>query len=130
VSATSASGVGVLGQSNGSGFGVDASSASGTALRARAGTANKVALVAQGLLQLQPSPAGGASPVGQVTLPSGTTSVAVTTPAATPQSTILLTPLNNPHAWLWVSGRTAGSFTVRASAAPPNNVAIQYLIIN
>jgi len=67
--------------------------------------------------------------VGQVTLPAGQTSVTVTTPAATPSSNVLLTPLNNYKGTVWVT-RTSGSFTINASNVQTNNVVFTYLIIN
>jgi hypothetical protein len=66
--------------------------------------------------------------VGQVTLLAGSTSVTVSTPAATPISNILLTPLN--EATLWISARAPGRFTIQASMPPRSNVDIAYLIIN
>jgi hypothetical protein len=66
--------------------------------------------------------------VGQVTLPAGSTSVTVSTPAATPTSNILLTPLNKTT--LWISARAGGSFTIHASTPSNSNVDIAYLIIN
>jgi hypothetical protein len=67
--------------------------------------------------------------VGLATLLAGHTSVTVTTSTATASSNVLLTPLANPKANLWVS-RAAGSFTIHASAAPSANLSIAYLIIN
>jgi hypothetical protein len=65
-----------------------------------------------------------------VTTTGGETSLQVHSTAATAQSTILLTPLSNPGALLWISSRTAGTFTIAASQPLPSNLMIQYLIIN
>jgi hypothetical protein len=43
---------------------------------------------------------------------------------------ILITPLANPRAALWVSARANGSFTISASAPIPAGVTIQYLVIS
>jgi hypothetical protein len=57
--------------------------------------------------------------------------VTVTTPAATAQSIILFTPLNDPAgAGLWVDARAAGSFTLKANQALANPLTFQYLVIN
>jgi hypothetical protein len=102
-------------------FGVFAQSTSGTGLYAT--SSSGPALVANGHVQVQ----GNA--VGSTTLLAGHTSVTVTTSAATTSSNVLLTPLANPKAHLWVT-RAAGSFTIHASAARSTNLAIVYLIIN
>jgi hypothetical protein len=57
--------------------------------------------------------------------------VTVTSPAATTDSTILLTPLSSPGTCtFWIKARAAGSFTISASIPLANDVVIQYLIIN
>lgn len=117
---SSVSGTGVLGQSINSGMGVYGTSRSGPGVTAHSDFGP--ALQVQGTVQVQ----GNA--VGQVTLPAGSTSVTVTTPAATPTSNILLTPLGK--AILWISARAAGSFTIHASTPSSSNVDIAYLIIN
>ncbi len=111
VVATSDSGFGVLGQGTSGPGVVGTSSSSGPAL------------VANGPVQVQ------GNSVGQATLAVGATSVTVTTSAATASSNILLTPLANPKANLWVS-RAAGSFTIHISKALTSNLSIAYLIIN
>ena len=45
-------------------------------------------------------------------------------------STIILTPLGNPQATLWLGARADGSLTISASAALPSSLSIGYLIIN
>ena len=67
--------------------------------------------------------------IGQTRLLANTSSVTVNTTAATPTSTILLTPLDNPEGHLWIT-RAAGSFTIKASVAPTRDVPIAYLIKN
>jgi hypothetical protein len=130
VYATSTTGTGVFGRSTSSygvegfsstGIGVAGGSTSGTGVYAQ--SSSGPALVANGHVQVQ----GNA--VGQATLLAGHSSVTVTTSAATASSNILLTPLANPKANLWVT-RAAGSFTIHASAAPTSNLSIAYLIIN
>jgi hypothetical protein len=96
----------------GAGTGVVAHSDGGTALRV------------EGPLQV----AGSA--VGQVVSQAGATTMVVSTPAATVNSLVLLTPLENPRAFLWISARAAASFTISASRPLPGNLAIQYLVIN
>jgi hypothetical protein len=61
---------------------------------------------------------------------AGQSSVTVTTPAATPQSIVLLTPMRNPGALLWVSERSAGSFTISASASLSAPILLAYLVVN
>lgn len=103
--------VAVLGQ-GGAGTGVLAHSDSGTALRV------------EGLVQV----VGHA--VGQVTMAAGASSLAVSTPAATAASLVLLTPLGNPGTPLWISARAAGSFTIAAGRPLPAAVTIQYIVLN
>jgi hypothetical protein len=110
VSGSSPGGTGVFGFTK-FGIGVVASGGFGTALQV------------QGHIQVQ----GDA--VGQVTLPKGSTSVSVSSSAATPTSNVLLTPLSNPEVMLWVT-RAAGSFTINAFPAPRDEVNIAFLIIN
>jgi hypothetical protein len=105
------SGMAIHGFSFGSGIGIVAQNDSGTALRV------------SGHMQMF----GNA--VGKATLSAGQTAVTVSTSAATKSSNVLLTPLANPKANLWVT-RAAGNFTIHASAAPSSNLAIAYLIIN
>lgn len=114
-----AAGVYVLG---GSSYGVYAS-ATGSLPAVEATNGSGPALVANGHMQVQ----GDA--VGTATLLAGQTKVTVTTSAATASSNVMLTPLANPKANLWVT-RSAGSFTIHASTAPTSNLAIAYLIIN
>ncbi len=104
-----------------SGTAIQAGSEFGTAIQARSDLG--ISLLVQGLIQVL------GNSVGQATLPRGQTSVAVNTPAATPTSNILLTPLDNPRGQLWVT-RAAGSFNIHVSAAPRQDVPIAYLIIN
>ncbi len=116
----STSGAGVVSITK-SGVGVFAASTNGTGVVAK--SHNAVALQVVGLLQVQ----GNA--VGQAVLPAGKTSVKVNTPAATPTSNIMLTPLGNPGGQLWVILGN-GSFTIQVSSPPQNNVVIKYFIIN
>ena len=118
------SGVGVFAETTGTGLGLDAFSKSGTALRARTGTSNGVAILAQGRILVS------GSSVGQATITHGSTSLTVTNPAATANSLILLTPRSDPQVRLWVSATVAGSFMIKASGALPSDVTIQYFIIN
>lgn len=104
--------------------GVYATSTSATNAAVSAINPAGVGLQVQGRLQIQ----GNA--VGQATMAAGSSTLTVSAPAATAASTIILTPLGDPGARLWISARAAGSFTIRASAALPSAVAIQYLIIN
>jgi hypothetical protein len=86
---------------------------------------NGLGLLVQGRLQVQ----GNA--IGQATLAAGTTSVTVTTPAATAQSIILFTPLSDPaDAGLWVDARAAGSFTIKSNRTLSDPIDFQYLIVN
>lgn len=120
VYASGTSGYGVQGGST-SGTGVHGFSTSGPGVYAQ--SSSGPALVANGHVQVQ----GNA--VGQATLLAGQTSVTVTTSAATASSNVLLTPLANPKANVWVT-RAAGSFTIHISKALTSNLSIAYLIIN
>jgi hypothetical protein len=115
-------GIGVKGES-GSGVGVHAFCQTGTALRAQCTASSGVAIRAEGLLQVT-----GAA-VGQITLAAHTSAVTEISGAATPNSIIVLTPLDDPDTRLWVS-RAAGSFTIHASTPPHSSVSIAYLIVN
>src|SRR5205085_11474688 len=84
---------------------------------------NGTALLVMGHVQVQ------SDAVGQATLRAGKTSVTVKTSAATTNSNVLLTPLADPKANLWVTPAT-GSFTIHASAAPSSDLLIAFLIIN
>jgi hypothetical protein len=68
--------------------------------------------------------------VGSVTMAAGTETMTVNNPAATANSLIFLTPLDNPQEFLWISIRKEGSFTIGASKALPTKVTIMFLIIN
>lgn len=81
------------------------------------------ALIANGPIQVL------GNSVGKATIPSGATSVTVTTSAATANSNILLTPLANPKGDLWVT-QAAGSFTIHTNASHGGSLSIAYLIIN
>lgn len=65
-----------------------------------------------------------------VAMVKGTKTLTVVTGAATPNSLILLTPLDNPQAYLWISAHNITSFTIDASQKLPADVTIMYLIIN
>lgn len=111
VAATSFEGIAVNAESE-TGTGVVAQSTSGTALSVI------------GTVQVQ------GNSVGSVTMAAGTTTLTVKNGAATVQSLIFLTPLDNPQAFLWISAQSAGSFTIEASTALPTPVTIVFLIIN
>ena len=68
--------------------------------------------------------------VGSVTMAAATKTVTVSNAAATANSLIFLTPLEDPKAFLWIGARSAGSFTIDASTALPAAVTIGFLIIN
>ncbi|HEV2583917.1 MAG TPA: hypothetical protein VGT44_23890 [Ktedonobacteraceae bacterium] len=121
VEAVSNTGPGILVASK-SNIAVDARSGSGTAVRARC--LGGVGLSVEGLLEVS-EPA-----IGAITAHGGETSLQVQNPAATTKSTILLTPLGNPGAFLWINTRAAGSFTIGASQPLPGGLVIQFLIIN
>jgi hypothetical protein len=118
--AQSSKGPGV--QASGSSIGLDASSSHGIAVRAHSDTG--VGLRVEGSLQVQ-GPA-----VGKVMTQAGQTSLQVQSSAVTTQSLVLLTPLGNPGAMLWVDPPAAGQFTIHASQALPGGLTIQYLVIN
>lgn len=130
VSAISKSTTGVYAQST-SGAGVVTVSTSGDGLYASSTNSNGVvakskkgtALYVVGSIQV----IGNA--VGQAILRSGNTSVTVNTSVATPASNIMLTPLGDPAGRLWLT-LGSGTFTINSSAAPTNDVVIEYLIIN
>lgn len=82
-----------------------------------------VALNVQGHVQVQ------GNSVGQATIAANSTSVTVSSSAATTSSNILLTPLGNPKSNLWVT-RAAGSFTIHIGKALTGALTISYLIIN
>lgn len=118
-----AGGRGVVGSSNG-GDGVEGFARGATNAAVFASNPNGVGLRVQGSVQVQGSAAGS------VTLSAGATTATVSAAAATAQSLVLLTPLQDPGARLWISGRTSGGFTISASQPVPAPVTIQYLVIN
>jgi hypothetical protein len=120
VYAQSTSGAGVVAISN-SGDGLFASSV--TSIGVFAKSTHSIALSVMGLVQV-----AGPS-VGQAILPAGSTSVTVTTKAATPVSNILLTPLADPAGRLWLT-LGSGSFTINSSSPPTSDVPIEYFIVN
>jgi hypothetical protein len=128
--ALSNSTTGVYGQST-SGAGMVAISNSGDGLFASSVTSNGVvaksskgiALSVIGTIQVT-----GHS-VGQAILPAGSTSVTITSKAATPISNILLTPLADPAGRLWLR-LGSGTFTINSSSPPTSDVPIEYFIIN
>jgi hypothetical protein len=120
VSGSSTNQAGVVGSSI-NGAGIEGFGSNGPALRG--GSSGGVGLQVEGYVQIQ------SDAVGQATLPHGQTTVTVSTNAATPASNILLTPLADPEARLWVS-RAQGSFTINSSEAPASDLAIAYLVIN
>lgn len=116
-------GRGVVGSST-QGDGVAGFARGATNAAVSASNPSGVGLRVQGSVQIQGSAAGS------VTLPSGATTATVSATAATAQSLVLLTPLQDPGARLWISGRTAGSFTISASQPVSASLTIQYLVIN
>jgi hypothetical protein len=122
VYATSQSSTGVQGQSDTS-TGVSGITESGFGVTANGGSGG-VALQVIGKIEVQ------GNLVGSVTMAAGKKTLTVNNAAATANSLILLTPLNNPQAFLWIGARKAGSFTIDASKALPTNVTILFLIIN
>jgi hypothetical protein len=62
--------------------------------------------------------------VGSVTMAANTRTLTVGNAAATANSLVLLTPLDNPQAFLWIGARSTGSFTIDASQPSPTNVTI------
>lgn len=123
VQGTCSDGTGVLGVSS-TGIGVAAQTDSGIGVSATATTAEGVALQVAGRVQIQ------GNSVGTTTLAHGTKTVTVSNPAATADSLIFLTPLEDPQGFLWIGARSAGSFTIDASKAPSADVTIGFLIIN
>jgi hypothetical protein len=120
--ANSESGPGIVATST-SNIAVDAfSKKGGPAVRARC--PNGVGLSVQGRLEVS------APAVGVITAQGGETSLHVHNPATTAGSTILLTPLGNPGAFLWINARALGSFTIGASQPLPAGLSIQFLVIN
>lgn len=127
-------GIAVNATDNGSGVAVNAISDGGTGVAGNTGTgvgvsaqatdANGIALQVIGKVEVQ------GNSVGSVTMAAGTKTLTVTNAAATPNSLIFLTPLENPHAFLWIGERNAGKFTIDASTALPAKVTIGFLIIN
>ena len=118
--ATSVNGTGIA--ASGSSVGLQATSANGIGMHAQ--SEHGIALRVEGQLQVfGPS-------VGQVVTRGGETSLEVVTEAATEHSNILLTPLSNPKAFLWIDSRTAGKFSIAGSNPLPARLTIQYLIIN
>ncbi len=120
VYAQSTSGAGVVAISN-SGAGLFASSVTSTGVVAK--SSQSIALSVIGTIQVT-----GHS-VGQAILPAGSTSVTVTSKAATLISNILLTPLADPAGRLWVT-LGSGTFTINSSSPPPSDVPIEYFIVN
>ena len=118
--AVSLQGAGVL--AAGSTVGVQAHSQNGIGLHARSDQG--VGLRVEGQVQIA-SPA-----VGQVQTKGGEKVLQVVAEAATEQSTILLTPLSNPGAFLWIAERRPKAFVIEASQPLPPQLSIQYLIIN
>ena len=116
-------GRGVVGSST-QGDGVEGFASGATNAAVAASNPNGVGLRVRGSVQILGSSAGS------VTLPAGATTQTVTAAVATAQSLVLLTPLQDPGARLWISGRAAGSFTISASGPMPAPVTIQYLVIN
>lgn len=116
-------GRGVVGSST-QGDGVAGFASGATNAAVSASNPTGVGLRVRGSVQIQGSAAG------EVTLPAGATTQTVSAAAATAQSQVLLTPLQDPGARLWISGRAAGGFTISASQPVPAAVTIQYLVIN
>jgi len=107
----------------GPGTGVYGSSQSGIGVTADGGSGG-VALQVIGKVEVQ------GNSVGSVTMAAGTKTLTVPNAAATPDSLIFLTPLDNPQEFLWIGTRNAGSFTISASKALPTKITITFLIIN
>jgi hypothetical protein len=121
VYATNTGGTAVYGRDSANGWGVIGASNSGIGVFAASNSGH--ALIVNGLMKVE------GYPVGQATIPAGSSSVMVSSPAATSISNVLLTPLGNPNGSLWVT-RANGSFTINASAAQSSSLSIVYLIIN
>ena len=122
VSGASVSGSGVQGRSDTS-TGVSGVTESGFGVTANGGSAG-VALQVIGKVEVQ-----GHS-VGSVAMAAGTKTLKVNNSAATANSLIFLTPLEDPQAFLWIGARNPGSFTIDTSKALPAAVTIVFLIIN
>jgi hypothetical protein len=122
VAGASGSGTGVQASSQG-GTGLYASTENGTAVTADGGSAG-VALQVIGKVAVQGNSAG------TVTMPAGAKTLTVSSAAATPDSLIFLTLLDNPQEFLWIGTRKAGSFTINAGKALPAKITIMFLIIN
>jgi hypothetical protein len=114
ISGSSTTGTGVYGEST---------SASGIGITAY-NNSEGVALQVIGKIEVQ------SNSVGSVTMAAGTKTLTVSNAAATANSLILLTPLNNPLEFLWIGARYAGSFTIDAGKPLPFAVTIMFLIIN
>jgi len=130
--ATSGSGIGVEAScQNGPGIqggsitstGVSGTTESGIGVAANGGSAG-VALQVIGKVEVQ------GNSVGSITMAKNAKTLTVPNAAATANSLILLTPLDDPQAFLWIGARSAGSFTIEASEALPTKVNIAFLIIN
>jgi hypothetical protein len=125
-------GVGVNGQSQyGTGVMGTTQSIAGTGVTADGGTNPGGSPIGAVALKVQNGTIAVTSDsVGTTILHHGTKTVTVSNPAATPHSLIFLTPQEDPQGFLWISAHTAGSFTIKASAAPSADVTIGFLIIN
>ena len=131
LSAASSTGVGVEASST-SNVGVHAHSNSGPGLHAFSMSdigailenTRGVAVQVKGRIQIQ------GDCIGQAILRAYTNEVFVKSPAATPDSLILLTGLNDYNGGLSVSDRGTGSFTILSNIARPIDMKIAYLIVN
>jgi hypothetical protein len=124
-------GAGVNGQSQyGTGVMGTTTSADGIGVTADGGTISGTPIGAVALKVQNGTIAVTSDSVGTTILHHGTKTVTVSNPAATPDSLIFLTPQEDPQGFLWISAHTAGSFTIKASAAPSADVTIGFLIIN
>jgi hypothetical protein len=83
-----------------------------------------VAVQVKGQIQFQ------GDSIGQAILRTWSYSVLVKSPAATPDSLILLTPLDSWDGVLSVSKRGTGSFTINSNTRPLVDARIAYLIVN
>ena len=130
LSATSGSGVSVEAYST-SVVAVDARSNTGTGLHAVSNSGvgailestSGVAVQVKGHIQVQ------GDCIGQAVLKAGTDSVIVNALAATPDSLILLTPLDPYNGVLYVT-RASGHFVIIPTIRPYSNIVITYLIVN
>ena len=131
LSAASGTGVSVEAYST-SVVAVDARSNTGTGLHAVSNSGigailestSGVAVQVKGHIQVQ------GDCIGQAILRAYTNEVFVKSPAATPDSLILLTGLNDYNGGLSVSDRGAGSFTILSNIERPIDMKIAYLIVN